>query len=227
MVLQNISFPVDLRYSATINHMSYTTTFFAAGDSIEEPSPGDFILFHSDFVISKLIRCGSARRYQGADSIYAHYNHCALIVNKDLVIESKPRNGVRLAPLTKYAGRPYVVVHANPVGADDDPSAAAIMRHNAMDFALSHVGGPYGFLTIFCVSLNLLTGGSFTFGFDSQNTCSGLVARSLERMGYNFGHLNPAGVMPADLAHYFKVQDRLASEDGKRWFLRRTWRQNR
>jgi hypothetical protein len=60
-------------------------------------------------------------------------------------------------------------------------------------------------LTIVSIALSLLTGGKFTFGFDGQSICSGLVARALERMCAIFNR-SSSHIMPADLAKYIEVE---------------------
>lgn len=57
---------------------------------------------------------------------------------------------------------------------------------------------------IISIAISLLFGGKFTFGFDGQFICSGLVARSLERTNAIFDR-SPSHIMPADLAKYFRV----------------------
>ncbi len=60
-------------------------------------------------------------------------------------------------------------------------------------------------MTIVSIALSLMMGGKFTFGFDGQAICSGLVARALERTSAIFNR-DPAHIMPADLAKYFGVE---------------------
>jgi hypothetical protein len=60
-------------------------------------------------------------------------------------------------------------------------------------------------MNIVSIALSLITGGKFTFGFDGQAICSGLVARALERTNAIFNR-DPEHIMPADLAKYFNVQ---------------------
>jgi len=71
-------------------------------------------------------------------------------------------------------------------------------------------------MTDLCITIGLLTGGNLSFGFNGQAICSGLVARSLERMGYNFNPRNPSEIMPADLAAAFDVRvERATTENGE------------
>jgi len=191
-------------------------SFYGPGETSSTHRPGDFILVHSDRPTSKLIRFGERLRYKGAEAVYAHYNHAALLIDRFHVIEALTDGvGVTVSPLSKYAGVDYVVVTADPIGTLPDSDAAFVLRSNAVDFAHNCVGEKYGFLTDLCVSIGLVTGGKLSFGFNGQSICSGLVARCLERMGYNFNPRNPAEIMPADLAFCFDVRVERAAEEAK------------
>jgi len=190
---------------------------YGPGETSRDHRPGDFILVHSDKPVSKLIRFGECWRYKGAQAIYARYNHAALLIDKFHVIEALADGiGVTVSPLSKYADAEYVVVTADPIGTLPDSDAAFVLRSNAVDFARNCVGEKYGFLTDLCIAIGLVTGGRLSFGFNGQAICSGLVARCLERMGYNFNPRNPVEVMPADLAYCFDVvKTERAAEDTK------------
>ena len=71
-------------------------------------------------------------------------------------------------------------------------------------FAEHWVGGRYDWATIVSITLSLLTGAKFSFGFAGQQICSGLVARALERTTAIFDQ-EPSHVMPAELAKMFAV----------------------
>jgi hypothetical protein len=107
--------------------------------------------------------------------------------------------GVKRRNLAVYRDTEYTVVKIDPiVQAPED-------RHQAVLFAEWSLDQPYGFLSIVSIAYGLLTGGKFTFGFDGQHICSGLVARALERTGAIFNR-TPSHIMPADLAKYFLVE---------------------
>jgi hypothetical protein len=74
------------------------------------------------------------------------------------------------------------------------------MRHNAASFARSCVGEAYGWGTIGALAVKALTKGRIDFGVQGTSICSGLAARSLERLGYNFNPYDPAELTPAYLA---------------------------
>ena len=83
--------------------------------------------------------------------------------------------------------------------------ADATDREEAVKFAEWSLGEPYAWLTILSIAIGLLTGGKFTFGYEGQAICSGLVARAMESTKAIFNR-NPEDVMPADLAKYYNVE---------------------
>ncbi len=158
---------------------------------------GDFILTHGTDIGSRLIRIGQWLRYWGKNRKYTYWSHAALIVGEDgEIIEALgPAPGVRPENLAKYAPREYTIVHIRASQED---------RDEAVHFAKSCVGESYGVLTIVSIVLSLLTGTKFSFGFDGQQICSGLVARALERTTAIFKS-EPSHIMPADLARTYRV----------------------
>ncbi len=166
------------------------------GETVVDPEPGDFILTHGDAIISKIIRLGQRLRIHGTDGKYTHWNHAALIADTDGgVIEALGR-GITRRDLSDYVGTEYHVVRIDAAKED---------RAQAVAFAASCVGQPYAWFTIISISLSLLTGGKFSFGFEGQHICSGLVARALERTAAIFNRM-PTHIMPADLAKYYDVE---------------------
>ena len=103
--------------------------------------------------------------------------------------------GVRRNTLAAYHGTQYTVVHID--ASDED-------RKEMVAFAEHWVGAPYDWLTIVSITLSLLTGAKFSFGFAGQLICSGLVARALERTSSIFD-AEPSHVMPAELAKMFAI----------------------
>jgi hypothetical protein len=53
---------------------------YGPGDEAKEFVPGDFILTHRHHLIAGLISLAQKRRFRGADAVYAHWSHAALIV---------------------------------------------------------------------------------------------------------------------------------------------------
>lgn len=159
--------------------------------------PGDFVLTHGSHWMNHLISFGQALRFRGADRKYAYWNHAALIVgaNGDIIEALAANPGVVQQNLSKYAPGEYTVVRVTASPED---------RGEAVDFARSCLAEPYGALTVVSIALSLLTGTRFSFGFEGQTICSGLVARALERTRAIF-KAEPSHMMPADLAKAYGV----------------------
>jgi hypothetical protein len=159
--------------------------------------PGDFILTHGSDLGSHLISIGQTFRFRGENRKYAHWNHAALIVGqKGEIIEALgPTPGVARGDLSKYAPREYTIVRitASPQDRDEE-----------VEFAEACLKEKYGIATIISIALSLLTGTRFSFGFEGQQICSGLVARALERTTAIFKK-EPSHIMPADLAKAYGV----------------------
>jgi hypothetical protein len=161
--------------------------------------PGDFILTHGKSWTSWLIRFGQGLRFWGADRRYTWWSHAAMIVSPDGALVEALGAGVTRSHISKYRPAEYHLVSIGQIvaGADD--------RNEAVAFAKWCIDMPYGYANIVSIAISLLTGGKFTFGFDGQAICSGLVARALERTKAIFNR-TPSHIMPADLAMYFQVQ---------------------
>jgi uncharacterized protein YycO len=174
---------------------------FAPGETAqpEQFSPGDFILTHSNSFYGWLIRFGQRLRFRGEDRKYGWWNHAAVIVSTDGDLIEALNAGVRRTNTTTYALTDYTLVHLQPSLADEHD------RKQIVAFANWCLGQPYGWFTIASIAFSLITGGKFTFGFEGQSICSGLVARSLERTSAIFNR-TPSHIMPADLAKYFQVE---------------------
>ncbi len=170
---------------------------FGPGEAAPNPQPGDFILTHGNAWFNKCIQFGQGLRFHGEDRKYTHWDHAAIIVaeNGDLIEALGP--GVCRTNLSKYQPEEYHLVRL-------DDSINATDRAEAVAFAERSLKQEYGWLTIGCIAFGLLTGGKFTFGFEGQQICSGLVARAMERTPAIFDR-NPEDIMPADLAKYYHV----------------------
>lgn len=170
---------------------------FGPGEGITYPQPGDFILTHEDNdIFARLIHVGQGLRFRGADRPYARWNHAAIITDSLGTIIEALSSGVVFNHIDKYVPREYLVVHIDATPAD---------RMEAVDFAVSCLHDRYGWQTIISIALSLLTGSKFSFGYDGQEICSGLVARSLERTAAIFPR-DASHLMPADLARYYHVR---------------------
>ncbi len=160
--------------------------------------PGDFILTYGAAFFSYLIRLGQKLRFWGPDRKYTWWNHAALIVSSGGDLVEALGAGVCRTHLSKYAPTEFHLVSIDGIADTHD-------RGQAVHFAEWCVGMPFGWTNIVSIALSLITGGKFTFGFDGQAICSGLVARSLERTSAIFNR-TPSHIMPADLAKYFNVE---------------------
>lgn len=163
------------------------------GEAMLDPEPGDFILTHGGEPFSELIRIGQQLRFRGRDRPFTYWNHAALIVSSDGAIIEALGTGVQRGSLADYDPTQYTVVRITASRED---------RAEAVAFAEHCVGEPYGFTTIVSIALSLLTGAKFSFGFNGQLICSGLVARALERTTAIFDD-EPSHIMPAQLAKLF------------------------
>jgi hypothetical protein len=170
------------------------TTHFppAAAARPQDYQTGDFILTHSKGFVSSLIRFGQALRFTGRERGLTWWSHAALIVSDDGALIEALGSGVQRSRLDKYLPTDFQLVRLQSLASEDD-------RRQIVAYAEWALGQRYGFLTILSISLSLLTGGKFTFGFDGQSICSGLVARALERTNAIFDR-SPSHIMPADLA---------------------------
>jgi hypothetical protein len=172
---------------------------FAPGEEAgpEHLQPGDFILTHGASFFSQLIRFGQRLRFHGKDARYAWWNHAALLVSPDGGLIEALGAGVQRSHLSKYRQTEYHLVKLGALADDGD-------REQAVAFATWSLGERYAWFNIVSIAIGLILGGKFTFGFDGQAICSGLVARALERTDAIFNR-SPSHIMPADLAKYFGV----------------------
>lgn len=166
----------------------------------DEFQPGDFILVHGAGFFEGLIRIGQRLWFWGEDKVYAYWHHAAVIISEDgELIEAKAgKNRVTRSHLSKYGDRDYKLVRI-------DGSATPADRAQIVKFAEWCEGQKYGYFTIFSIFICLLTGLRFSFMFEGQHICSGLVARALERTSLIFNR-SPSHLMPADLAKMFDVR---------------------
>lgn len=166
-------------------------TFCPAGQNTLDYQPGDFLLIADKTFYGKLVTLGQRIRF-GRNS-FTKWNHAALIVNSDGVMIESDAAGVHLAKLDKYMGVDYYIVRI--IASPED-------RGEIVNFAGSCVNQTYGWGTIISIIFSLLTGLKFSFGFDGQEICSGLVARSLERTSAIFP-TDASHITPCQLAQYY------------------------
>jgi uncharacterized protein YycO len=155
--------------------------------------PGDILMVRTNHFVSRLIRFGQ----RGYGKPASEYNHCAVCIGNFEIVEALT-GGVVRSPISKYPASDVRVL--SPLKSSLRPPACdELLRANAISFAISCVGEKYGFLTIFAIAVKVLTKGKIDFNIQGTTICSGLAARSLERMGYNFQPYNPAELTPAYL----------------------------
>jgi uncharacterized protein YycO len=166
-------------------------------------NPGDILLVRTNHFVSKLIRFGQ----RGYGKSAAQWNHVAIYIGNGEIVEALT-TGITRGFASKYPSSDVRVISPIPkiygahVPFHDTERMSIIdnaLRANAANFAESCVGEKYGFLTILAIAIKTLTKGKIDFNLQGTNICSGLAARSLERMGYNFNPYDPAELTPAYL----------------------------
>jgi hypothetical protein len=167
----------------------------------EEPlswTPGDFLVIHSESWHNRLIQFAQGRAMRAEARRYAYWDHSAIVVSRcGELVESVSSLGVARSPARKYRNSDYHVVTID---------ASAEARRLAVQYAewAADQGTRYGWWSIASIVSMMLSRGRFSFHVPGQETCSGLVARSLERAGALFRSA-PSHIMPAELAFYYGV----------------------
>ena len=158
-------------------------------------TPGDFILTHRHNPISRLISAGEKRRFRGPDAVYAHWSHCALLVDRAGALVEAESTGVRRSPISRYKSDEYHLVR---IGPDFEPPA----RQRAVDYANAQVGQAFGYLALVGASIYLVFGWPLRLMRRNHQICSGLVVHALQAGGLLEG-VDPETTLPADLAKRF------------------------
>ena len=160
-------------------------------------------MVRTNHFVSKLIRFGQ----RGYGKNAAQWNHVAIYIGNGEIVEALTK-GITRGFASKYPASDVRVISTIPkmyggyAPLDNTERLLVIdniLRANAANFAESCVGEKYGFLTILAIAVKTLTKGKIDFNVQGTNICSGLAARSLERMGYNFNPYDPAELTPAYL----------------------------
>jgi uncharacterized protein YycO len=171
---------------------------YGPGEEANGFVPGDFILAHRHNFLAGLISQAQKRRFKGADAIYAHWSHSALIVEKDGTLVEAEVAGVRRNPISRYREDEYHLVR---LGSDFSPDG----RARAVAFANTQIGQGFGFLDMFGASVYLVTGWPLRLVRNGHEICSGLVVRALQAGGL-VPQLDFALTLPADLAKLYDVR---------------------
>lgn len=168
---------------------------YGPGDEALSYEPGDFLLAHRHHAIARLITLAQRRRFRGADGQYAHWSHCALVVEPDGELVESESRGVTRSPVSKYRADEYHLVRLGPQFV---PSA----RSRTVRYATAQVGQPFGYLALFGSGLYLLFDWPVRLSRDRHVICSGLVTRALQEGGLLLD-VDAALTLPADLAKLF------------------------
>jgi len=171
---------------------------YGPGDEARDFVPGDFILAHRHHFFAGLISLAQKRRFRGADAVYAHWSHSALIVDRDGALVEAEMMGVTLSPISKYRDDEYHLVRLGPEFTSE-------ARARAVAFARGQVGQGFGYLDMVGAILYLLFGWPLRLVRRNHEICSSLVARALQAGGL-VPELDPALTLPADLAKLFDIR---------------------
>jgi uncharacterized protein YycO len=151
-----------------------------------EPRPGDYGVVKTNGIIGKLIRVGTASRW----------NHAFIYIGSGTIVEANP-TGVAISPSSKYPSIAW-----NHHDSIDDA-----VREEIVQTALKEVGKPYAFLDIAALFFRIV-GLRFirpnVFWKKIANTqswfCSELVAYSYRTVGLPIINKKDDLVTPGDLA---------------------------
>jgi len=120
---------------------------FGPGEEAGDLSPGDFILAHRHHVLAGLISLAEKRRFRGADAVYAHWSHSAVVESGAHVIEAEA-GGIVRSPISKYRDDEYHLVRL-----DGEIDAAG--RERATAYAKSRLGEGFGYLDMLGLAIYL------------------------------------------------------------------------
>jgi len=155
------------------------------------------MLTHRHHLIAGLISLGQKWRFRGADAVYAHWSHCALIADDAGTLVEAEALGVERSALSKYRSADFEVVHVGHLMSGDE-------KRRAIEYAEGQVGQAFGYLALLCAAIYLVTGVPLRLMRHDHQTCSGLVVRALQRGGL-LEDADPHLTLPADLAKTFTV----------------------
>ncbi len=175
-----------------------TAERYGPGEEAKDLIPGDFILAHRHHPVAGLISLAQERRHRGADAVFAHWSHTALVVDETGSLVEAEINGVRRNPISRYRADEYHLVR---LGREFSSAGRAA----AVAYAAEQVGQGFGFLDMFGASLYLLFGWPVRLVRRGHEICSGLVVRALQAGGL-VPELDPLLTLPADLAKRYDVR---------------------
>jgi uncharacterized protein YycO len=170
---------------------------YGPGEKATRFDPGDFILTHRFRPIAAMIKLAQEVRFRGPDSMYAHWTHCALVIDEDGSLVEAESVGVKLSPIGKYQSKEYHLVR---LGDEFTPEG----RRQAVAYANEQVGQAFGFLALMGSALYLLFGLHLRLMRRNHQICSSLVVRALQKGGL-LKDADPDLTLPAHLAKIYDV----------------------
>jgi len=171
---------------------------YGPGEDAGDFAPGDFILAHRHHLIAGLISQAQKRRFRGADAVYAHWSHAALVVSEDGALVEAEMMGVQRSPLSKYHSDEYHLVRQGLEFSHE-------RRERVVAYAKAQVGHAFGYLALLGALLYLLFGWPLRLVRRNHVICSSLVVMALQQGGL-VPDLDPALTLPADLAKLYDVR---------------------
>ena len=171
---------------------------YGPGENATRFDPGDFILTHRRRPIAGLISVAQKLRFRGADAVYAHWSHCALVVDEGGSVVEAEAFGVGRSPISKYQSAEYHLVRIGPGFGPEG-------RNQSASYATAQIGQAFGFLALAGESLFLLFGWPLRLMRGDHQICSGLVVRALQKGGL-LPDADPALMLPADLAKVYNAR---------------------
>ena len=171
---------------------------YGPGKTASRFDPGDFILAHRHNPMAWLISLAQKFRFKDADAVYAHWSHCALIVDEGGALVEAESAGVTRSPISRYTEDTFHLVR---LGSE----LSAEGRKRAVDYTNAQVGQGFGYLAAFGAMIFLLTGLPLRLMRGNHQICSGLVVRALQKGGLLKGD-DPDLMLPADLAKIYGVR---------------------
>jgi hypothetical protein len=175
-----------------------TAERYGPGEEAKDFVPGDFILAHRHRPMGALISLAQKRRFRGADAVFAHWSHTAMVVETDGALVEAEIMGVRKNPISRYRDDEYHLVR---LGAE----FSAEGRARSVAYSKAQVGQGFGFLDLFGASLYLLFGWPVRLARRGHEICSGLLVQALQAGGLVL-QLDPLLTLPADLAKLYDMR---------------------
>lgn len=168
------------------------------GEEASDLEPGDLLLAHRHRAMPALISLAERRRFRGPEAVFAHWSHCAVVVDSGGGLVEAEATGVVKSPLSKYRRNEYHVVRLGP-------AFPAADRDRTVAYATSQVGAAFGYLALLGAVAFLATGRPVRLIRRDHQICSGLVVRALQAGGL-LTELDPVTALPADVAKAFDVR---------------------